>query len=151
MFENLLELVKQNAGDAVINNSQIPDEHNEAVINTTAKSIMNSLQGHISGGNLQDVIGMFNNGGGSLQNNPVTSNISQNLISDLMSKHGLSSGVAGSLVSSLVPIVMSQLVNKTNNPGDSSFDLQGILGALGGNSGGSTSGMFGNVLGNLFK
>jgi len=148
MFENLLELVKQNAGDAIVNNNQIPNEHNDAVIKTSAESIMSSLQNQASGGNLQNIMSLFSNGG-SLQNNPIVNNIGQNTISDLMTKHGISENVAQGVVSSLIPVVMNQLVQKTNNPSDNSFDLNGIMGMLGGNGG--TSGIIGNVLGGLFK
>ena len=148
MFENLLDLVKEHAGDAIVNNTDIPNQHNDDVIKTSTESIMNSLKSQASGGGLQDIIGMFSNGQ-SLQNNPVVNNIGQNVVSDLMTKNGLSQGIAQNVVSSLIPLVMNQLVKKTNNPSDSSFDLNGIMGALGGNN--SASGIIGNVLGGLFK
>ena len=137
MFENLLELVKSNAGDAVINNAPVPNEHNDAVINHASNSIMDSLKSQLAGGNFADVLSTLG-GKTGLTNNPVVSNIMSSVSSSLMSKFGLSSSAASSVSSGLVPNVMNQLVSKTNNPNDTSFDLGGIFNSL---TGGKTQGM----------
>ena len=147
MFEDLLNLVTQHAGDSVVNNNQIPNDQNNAVINTSTQSIIDSLKNHISSGNLQQVMSLFNSQG-SLQNNQVVTTVTQNVTTDLMTKHGLSQEVANNVVSSLIPTVMNQLVQKTNNPADSSFNIQSIMSTLGGNSGGSS---IENMLGGFFK
>ena len=40
MFEQLTELVKQYGGEAVVNNSAVPNEQNDAVMNEASSSIM---------------------------------------------------------------------------------------------------------------
>ena len=39
MFDNLLKLVKENAGDAIIKNPVIPNEKNDEAIHATTTSI----------------------------------------------------------------------------------------------------------------
>ena len=137
MFENLLELVKSNAGEAIINNTAVPNEKNDAVVSHTSNSIMDSLKSQLSGGNLSDVLSALG-GKSGLTNNPVVGNIISSVSASLMSKFGLSADAANSVTSGLVPKVMDQLVTKTNDPNDSSFDMGGILNSL---TGGKTSGM----------
>ena len=62
MFENLINLVRQNAGSAVINNPSIPNEKNEEAVQTAGSSIMATLQNALAGGKLNDVLGFFKNG-----------------------------------------------------------------------------------------
>lgn len=149
MFENLLNLVKEHAGDAIVNNPAIPNEKNDAAIETAAGGIMNHLKGLASSGGMAQITNMFN--GGNIASNPEIGKISNNVASELMNKFGISSEQAGGIVQKLIPTVMSGLVTKTNDPNDKSFDLQGIMGSLiGGNAGGiggmlnKVKGMFGN-------
>jgi len=135
MLENLLNLVKEQAGEAIINNPAIPNEKNDAVCETATNSIFDSLKGFAGGGDMSGILSIFQ-GGSSLGNNPLVTKITSNVAGDLMKKFGLGSGVASGVAQSLIPVVMEKLVSKTNNPQDSSFDLQGILGSLtGGQSG----------------
>jgi uncharacterized protein YidB (DUF937 family) len=138
MLENLINLVKEQAGDAIVNNPAIPNENNEAAIQSAGESIAGGLQNIISSGGLKDVLKMFGGQGSDVSSSPVTQQISGNVIQDLMSKFNLDQGSASNIASSLVPNVLSNLVDKTNNPSDSSFDIQGIFNSL---SGGKTGGM----------
>jgi hypothetical protein len=148
MFENLLNLVKENAGDAIINNPAIPNEHNNAAIETTSNSIMNTLKQQASGGNMTQLMSMFQ-GGAPNASNPVVNNVSSNVTNDLMSKFGLDKGAASGIASKLIPQVMSKFVSKTNDPNDSSFDLNGIMKSIGG--GGGNLGGIGNMISGFMK
>lgn len=137
MFENLLELVKSNAGDAIINNNAVPNEKNDAVINHASESIVESLKQQIGAGNLGDVLSTLG-GKAGLTNNPVVANVLSNVSGSLVNKFGLSKEAAESVSENLIPKVMNQLVTKTNDPNDSSFDLGGIFNSL---TSGKTQGM----------
>ena len=63
MFENLLNLVKENSGDSIIDNPAIPNEKNEDAIQTTTTSIFESLKGQFSSGNMSSIMDMFKGGG----------------------------------------------------------------------------------------
>ena len=140
MFEQLLSLVKENAGDAIVNNPAIPNEHNDAAINTAATGIMDHLKTAMSSGGVDGITNLFK--GGNVAGNPMVGNISNGVAQNLMSKFGIDSNQAGGIVQSLIPVVMSKFVNKTNDPNDKSFDMQGIIGSL-------TSGGAGGLLGGI--
>ncbi|MBS1748509.1 MAG: hypothetical protein JST63_01240 [Bacteroidetes bacterium] len=139
MFENLLDLVKQHAGDAIINNPAIPNDRNNEAISEATNSIAGGLQGLFSqSGGLKDIIKMFSGQNQGTTTNNIAQSLSGGLIENLMSKFGINSQSAGSIASSLIPSVLSSLVSKTNDPNDSSFNIQDIFNKF---SGGQTSGM----------
>jgi hypothetical protein len=143
MFENLLQLVKEHAGDAIVNNPAIPNEHNDAAINTATEGIMGHLQGLMSGGGLEKITSMFS--GGNVANHPEVAAMSNNVAGSLMNKFGLNSSQAGGIVQSLIPMVMNKMVSKTHDPNDKSFDMQEILGSLTGNASGGLGGIMDSV------
>lgn len=145
MFDELLNLVKQHAGTAIVNNPAIPNERNVEVINEASNSIAGGLRNMLFGGGAKDILKMFS-GNQDVANSSVTNNLSGGLIQNLMDKFGLDHGAASGVANNLVPKVMQNLVQKTNDPNDTSFDIQGIFNKL---SGGSTSGL--NVQGLLNK
>lgn len=147
MLQNLIQLVKDNAGEAIINNPAVPNEQNDAAIEATAGSIFDSLKNQFTnGGGMEMITGLFN-GNNDASSNPVSGNVANDAIAGLVKKIGLPEGAAAGIVSQLVPKVMDILKSKTNDPNDNSFDLQGIIGSLtGGDSGNlinKVKGMFG--------
>lgn len=138
MLDNLLDLVKQVAGDAIVQNPAIPNERNDEAITETSNSIAGGLQGLLSQGGLKDVLKLFGGQPESVGNSGVTQQLSGGLIQNLMSKFGLDNQAAGSIASSIVPNVLSNLVQKTNDANDNSFNIQGIFNQL---SGGKTAGL----------
>lgn len=146
MLENLLQLVNQHAGEAIINNPDVPNEKNEAVMQTAGNSIIGGLQNVLASGGLNDVLRMFGGQDNNQSANRVTEQVSGNVIQNLMQQFQMNQGQATQIANGLVPGVLSNLVQKTNDPSDNSFDLQGIFNSL---SGGRTSGL--NIQGLLGK
>ncbi|MEQ1800162.1 MAG: hypothetical protein ABL872_19555 [Lacibacter sp.] len=138
MLEQLFNLVKEQAGAAIINNPDIPNDRNEEAVADVTNSVAGGLQNALAGGQFKDVLKLLGGQGGDLQNNPMANQLSGNAISSLMDKFGLNQGQAGNIVSNLLPGVLQNLISKTNNPSDSSFDLQGIFSSL---TGGKTGGL----------
>lgn len=146
MLENLLNLVKQQAGPSIINNPAIPNEKNDEAVAVAGQSITGGLQQLLSQGGIKDVLSMFSGNQEINSTNPAVQQVSGNVVQNLMDKLGLDQQQAGSVAGGLVPDVLKKLVSKTNDPGDNSFDIQGIFNSL---SGGGTSSM--NVQGLLNK
>lgn len=144
MLEELIKIVKENAGEAIINNPAVPNKQNEEAVNTTAGSIFDSLKGMISGGNLESVTSLLQ-GNGSQE---TIKNISDSAVGSLTSKLGIDSTAASGIVQNLIPVVMNKFINKTNDPNDKSLDLQGILDSL---TGGDAGGVFGMIKGFFSK
>lgn len=165
MIDQLIKLVQQNAGEAIVKNNALPNQFNNAAIEEVAQQIFNGMQGQVQSGNMQQVTSMFSGGNmGSLVNNPMVAQMISNITANFATKFGISPQVAQSIAMGVIPQVMNQFVNKTNDPNDSDFDLQDMLRGFTGNSGlnlnevlgglgGSNSqgglGGLGNVLGNI--
>jgi hypothetical protein len=127
MFDNLMKLVMDHAGDAIIKNPAIPNERNDEAVKETTNSIVNSLKGKSSGiGGGTDIMSMLQ-GGNALS---LTKLVEGNVAGDLMKKFGVDNKQAGEIVGKMLPGIMSQFVSKTNDPKDSSFDLGSIMNYL---------------------
>jgi hypothetical protein len=154
MLEQLMDLVRENAQGAVVNNPAIPNEQNDAVIGAATSSIATGLQQELASGNTEGVLSLL--GGTSSDTsaaNPVVGNISNNFIGTLLEKFNLDKGTATQLAATLIPTVLGSLVNKTKDPNNSSFSLDGILNSLTGGSaqGLNLNGILGGLSGGLDK
>jgi len=164
MLDNLNDLVKSLAGDAVVNNPDIPNEHNNEVVAEATHTVAGGLQNMVAGGGLQNIVSMFSGGqqsSSSVMSNPIVNMMQGHFASKLMSKFGLNSSQASNVSGSLIPNVISGLINKTNDPNNSSFTLDSLLHSLtggqstqvvqeqqaSGNSGFSLQGLIGKFTG----
>ncbi len=136
MLENLEHLVRENAQDAIVNNSIVPNEHNELAIQATSTSIFDALKAQMGSGDLSAIANIFNQGETST-GSPVVQHATSSLTEKLASL-GINAATAKSIGTSIIPIILGKLANKTNDPNDSSFNIQDILGKLSG----STDGKF---------
>jgi len=135
MLENIINLVREHAGDAIVNNPAIPNEHNEAVTAEAGNSILEGLKNMISQGQAQDVLSLLSHPSGDFQSHPAVQNISSGFIQNLVSKFGIDPAAASGVASNLIPTVLQNLVSKTNDTTDSSFSLENIAGQLTGGQG----------------
>ncbi len=135
MLDSLLNLVKEQAGDAILKNSAIPDNRKDEVVNEAANSIQGGFENLLSQGNINDVLKLFS-GQGTAQNN-LSQQFSGNLVQSLMGKFGLDNNAANGVAGSLIPAVLGSLVKRTNDPNDSAFNIQDLFNNF---SGGKTSG-----------
>lgn len=138
MLDQLINLVKENAGNAVINNNDVPNEKNDAVINTAADGIMNHFKNLAGNGGLGAITDIIK--GNNVANNPEVTKMATNIAGSISEKYGIGSGKAEGIVKDLIPAVLSNLSKTTNDPNDSRFTLEGILGSL---TGGSKDGLGG--------
>jgi hypothetical protein len=138
MIENLNNLVKQNADAAIINNTAIPNERNEEAVQEASTAIEDSLKTSLSGGNVKEVVTLFNDTGENVTANPVTQQATGNFMDRLQSRFGLNVQQAANIANNLIPTVLKRLVQKTSDPADKSFDLQKIFNEV---SGGKTEGL----------
>jgi len=161
MLDQLIKLVEEHAGSAIVNNSAIPNQHKNAAIQEVAQQIFGGLQSHATSGNLSQLTGLFQVGTSvaSMASNPVVQQLISSVAGSVASKFGMSPASAQSMASNLLPTVMNQLVNKTNNPNDSSFDLNNMLQSFTGGGDvssllnqftGGNAGGIGGMLGKLF-
>jgi hypothetical protein len=143
MLEQLFDLVQQNSQQSVVDNPDVPNEHNQEVINTLTSSITGGLQEQVQSGNLSGLMSLFGGESGSsaasLMNNPIVASIATNAIGAIVQKFGLNSQVAGSIVNSVLPGVLGAVIGQLNGQGGSGgsgFDLGSLIQMGGGLFGG---------------
>ena len=133
MFEQLTQLVQQFGEDAVVKNSAIPNEHNEAVMQEAGNSIFASLQKMSSEGGVEQLAGLLQGNTAQDSSNPAVQQITQQLTGSLSEKFGISGEAASGVAGSMIPKILGGLMGKANDPNDS-FQISDIIGAIAGNS-----------------
>ena len=59
MSDNLINLIREQAGEAVINNPAIPNKQNEAVIAQAGQSLTGGLRNLVFQGSIQELLGLY--------------------------------------------------------------------------------------------
>lgn len=142
MLEELFNLVKGAAGDSVVNNPDVPNEHNDEVVAEATNTVASGLRNMVAGGGLQNIISLFTHkgtdqgGGKGILSNPIVNMMIGHFAGKLMSKFNLGGDKANNVASSLIPNVISNLISKTNDPNNSTFSLEGLLNSI---TGGKTA------------
>jgi hypothetical protein len=137
MFEQLTQLVNQFGKDAVVNNSAVPNEHNEAVMSEASSSIIDGLKNMAANGNVEDLAKLFQGNNAADASNPVVQQLTEKLSGNLGEKFGLSSDAASGVAGSLIPKVLGSLIGGAKDPNNPGFNVSDIIGAISGGSGNS--------------
>lgn len=143
MLKELFDLVKGTATETVIQNPDVPNEHNDEVVAEATNTVASGLRNVVAGGGVQSLLNLFGSGGGnkkSLLSNPIVSMMMGHFAGKLMNKFGLNNSQANNVSGNLIPDVLSNLINKTNDPNDSGFSLEKLLGSITGNKNDQGSG-----------
>ncbi|SDG88327.1 hypothetical protein [Chitinophaga filiformis] len=131
MFEQLTQLIQQSGLQSVINNPEVPNEHNDAVIAEAQNSILSTFGQLNANGETQQV-----NEALASADHPVTQNIQQNFAGNIMEKFGINSATATSIAATLIPTVLNAIKGGGGTSGATGgLNIQDILSSLGGNSG----------------
>ena len=147
MLNQILEIVKQNAVDAIIKNPEVPNAKNNQAIKVASDSLFKGLKSQAASGNLNNVLEVLKSGG-NVSGNPVIAGLTSNIVNELSKKLGINKTAATNIVNQLLPLVLGQLSRKTNDPNDKSIDLQSITKVLSGKGGlGSVLGSLGGLFG----
>ncbi len=143
MLEELFNLVRESSHDAVVNNPDVPNEHNDEVVAEATNTVASGLRNMIAGGGLKSIISLFQNkdgqskdGGSSLLDNPLVSMMIGHFAGKLSTKYNMDESKANSVASSLIPNVLANLVSKSNDPADNGFSLEKLLNSI---TGGKTT------------
>jgi hypothetical protein len=151
MFEQLLQLAQNHIGESINGQSDVPQEQQGNVVNTTSESIVSTIMEQVGGGNMSGVMEMLS-GKETQAGSPAVNSIAENVITSLMTKNGLSQSAAASIAQTAIPAVMNMLNGKINNAQASGgMDIAGMLGGLtgGGHSAGGASDLIGGLLNNF--
>ncbi len=140
-------MIQENSQEAVVRNPEVPNQHNDDVMQTLMGSIMGGMQQEAQGGNAAGLMGLLSgksvnpSQSSSLMSNPIVAGIAGKAIHSIMEKFGMSNSAASGIVASVLPGVLSSLISRTSNSNDGSIDFNGILGSLMGGQQGGTAGV----------
>jgi hypothetical protein len=164
MLDQLFNIVKQFGQDTVVNNPDVPEEHNNDVMADATKTITSGFQNIVAGGGFQNILDLFKGGGntgggnsagggiGGLLKNPIVSMMVGYFISKLVSKYKMSPSSASNVANSLIPNALNGIITETNNPNNAGFTLDGLIGSLtGGGAQSQEGGNGGSSLQNLLE
>jgi uncharacterized protein YidB (DUF937 family) len=139
MFDQILDLVKNQLSNNPQASAAIPAGQHDAVSEEVASHISEGLKNHASTeGGIGGLLSML--GGGGSQ---ITNAIGGGLVSSLGSKFGLPPMATGAIAAAL-PGILEKFAHKANDPNDPSITPDSIQSSLGG-------GGLGGMLGGLFK
>lgn len=139
MLDKLFDLVKQFGQKSVVENPDVPNEHNDEIIADATKTIGSGFQNVMAGGGFQNILDLFRGGGnksggglGGLIKNPIVSMMVGFFISKLIGKYKMSPAAASGVSNSLIPNVLNGLISRTasTDPKDDSFDFNDLIGSL---------------------
>ncbi|WP_118193659.1 hypothetical protein [Albibacterium indicum] len=131
MLKNLENLVRENAQSAIVDNSEIPNDKNEAAIEAASTSIIDVLRQKIAAGDINGLISSFKDP--SAQG--ATSNEVENNFTSKLQDMGINLESAKAVAASIIPGILAKFNQKTNDPSDNSFDFQDIVAQVAGPDG----------------
>jgi len=144
MLDNLLPLLKEKIGAALMNKVGLDANKTDGALNAAASSVKEVISG--KGADMSTLLNLFSNASNNQGANALLSQLGQNYLGKLTGQVGLDPSKAGSVKDLVIPALTGLLSDKI---GGNAGALQSVLGNLGG------SGGLGNVakglLGKLFK
>ena len=149
MLDQIFNIVKQFGQDTVVDNPDVPNEHNNEVLADATKTITSGFQNVLAGGGFQNILDLFKGGGntagsgggiGGLLKNPMVTMMVDYFISKLVGKYKMAPASASNVANSLIPNALNGIINQTNDPNNAGFTLDGLIGSLTGGGQQETSG-----------
>ncbi|MBS1524218.1 MAG: hypothetical protein JST19_01130 [Bacteroidetes bacterium] len=137
MFEKLFLLVKNKAGQAVIDNPEIPEKYREAVMNEASSSIIEVLKGQMESGRLKDLVKYFQYP--DIYQNPLVNSVVNKFASKLNKFYGIDPASALQIAKSVMPPVMLELIKQSKSEQNKDFALSSFLSKINGNRADLTS------------
>ncbi|MEO6407113.1 MAG: hypothetical protein ABIY51_10900 [Ferruginibacter sp.] len=153
MLKELFDLVKGHATETVVNNPDVPNEHNDEVVAEATNTVASGLRNVVAGGGVQSLLNLFKGGSDKkgLLSNPIVSMMMGHFASKLMNKFSMNNTQANNLSGNLIPDVLGSLIHKTNDQADSGFSLEKLLGSITGNKSDTNNEQAGGGIGGLLS
>ena len=135
MLQELFNLVKGTAGEAVINNPEIPNTQNNEIVAEATNTVASGLRNMVAGGGLQSILSLLGGGakqqsGNSLLGNPIVNMMIGHFAGKLISKYNIGGNQANNVATSLIPGIIGNLIQNTNDPNNNSFSIENLLNSI---------------------
>ncbi|MCC5945457.1 MAG: hypothetical protein JJT94_11025 [Bernardetiaceae bacterium] len=123
MIDQLLNSGKQYLSKELKQNACVSEDKVEQTLEVSKGSIVSSLIGQATGGNLNAIMGLFNGKTPADTSNPMVSSMVNNLTGDLASKVGIDKAKAQQAATLIVPFVMQKFASKETGTAENEVDL----------------------------
>jgi hypothetical protein len=132
MFEKLFNLVKVNAGTAIMDNPAISEKLREAALHDASSSIIEVLKSQVETGRLKDLVKYFQFTG--IYENPLISSATKKFANKLNNYYGVDAKTALQIAQSFIPKVMQELIQQSKSEKNKDFALSTLLSKITGNA-----------------
>ena len=145
-----MDLIRESGQQTVVENPEVPNDQNEAVMQEASSSIAGGVQHLMQHGGPEAVQSLFEGVQQGDTSHPAVQQVSNHFAGNLMQKFGMNSGTAQSIAMSLIPMVLGKLMHRSGGAQGGGFNIGSILGGLmGGGAAGGPTGGGGGMLGGL--
>jgi hypothetical protein len=130
MFEKLFNLVKVNAGTAIMDNPAIPEKLREAALYDASSAIIEVLKSQVETGRSKDLVKYFQFAG--IYENPLITTATNKFANKLNNYYGVDSKTALEISQKFIPQVMQDLIQQSKSTQNKEFALSTLLSKLSG-------------------
>ncbi len=159
MLQELFKIVKEFAGDTVINNPDVPNEQNDDVVAEATNTVASGFRNIVAGGGVGSLLNLFKGDQnesnqqsaiGKMMGNPIVAMMVGHFANKLMSKYNIGGGKANGIAASLIPAVISGLISKSSS-GQGGFSIANLINSITGGQAEQVSQQKGLDIGSLIN
>jgi hypothetical protein len=130
MLDQLIEFGKEQLSSQLQQKAGLQGSQVEKSLDVTKDSLTNTLISQVAGGNVGQIMSLFN-GGSATTSNPVVGSMVTNLAVDLAAKVGISPQIAQTAAGVIVPFIMQKFASSESGTANDEGDLLDKLGISG--------------------
>jgi len=154
MLDQILNIIKEQAGNIINANPDVPADKKAATVETTTQAVVDGMKENINMSNLSHLSDLFSGDvKASSTMNPLLESIKNTVTSSLTQKVGLGAGTANGIAASLIPVIFKIFSEKANDPNqnEQGFNIGNLIKTFTSNGNGINTGSLLNSVGKLFK
>lgn len=156
MLDQIINIGKNMLGDKLKGEFNLNENQVDESMVLAKESVHEGLKKEALGGNLGQIMSLFNGQSSATSSNPIVSSIINIFAGKLGSKMGLSSAISSQLANMAIPFIMSKFADKETGTAENEAGLMSMLGMdkdndIAGLLKGGLGNAAGNLLGGLFS
>jgi hypothetical protein len=122
MLDQIIQYAKDQLGDQVKGQHGLDDNQQSEVFSIAQSSLFESIKGQITGGNLNQIMEMFN-GKTDADNGAVSGQMTNSVVQGLMDKLGFDNAKAGGIAQSVIPAILNRFTSPDSGNASDAGDL----------------------------
>lgn len=131
MLDQLIALGKEQLAGQLQQQAGLQNNQVNQALDVTQNSLTSSLISQVAGGNVGQIMSLFNGQSTATASNPVVSSMITNLAGDLAAKVGINPQTAQTAANVIVPFIMQKFASSESGTANNEGDLLDKLGISG--------------------